>query len=148
MTRNYQLHPADYVPSYSNISPEYTILIGQKSTYVLFFKLVIEHNFYATGLGPGVGNRSRGAANHWYAFAHDSMDSWFVAHVDHRQFSKMTCHKWNMCTCYVIILVQCNFFMIFQSVTFYVCCYMYNKSPKSVWKVIDLYIHVPPKVKL
>ena len=31
-------------------------------------------------------------------------------------------HKWNLCTCYVIILVQCNFFMIFQIATVNVCC--------------------------
>ena len=42
-----------------------------------------------------------------------------------------------MSACYVIILVQCNLFMIFQSITVNICCY--DKSPKFERKVNDLY---------
>ena len=57
-------------------------------------------------------------------------------------FSKWYCngntfpHNWNLWTSYVIILVQCNFFMIFQSIVIPVL--YYNKFLKFVCNVIDL----------
>ena len=58
-------------------------------------------------------------------------------------FSKRYCngytlpHNWNLWTyMYVIILVQCNFFMIFQSIAILV--HYHNKLPKFVCNVIDL----------
>ena len=45
-------------------------------------------------------------------------------------------HNWNLWTSYVIILVQCNFFTIFQSTVIPVCYHI--KFPKFVCNVIDL----------
>ena len=45
-------------------------------------------------------------------------------------------HNWNLWFSYVIILVQCNFFMSFQSIVIHV--HYHNKFPKFVCNVIDL----------
>ena len=46
-------------------------------------------------------------------------------------------HIIGICEPAVIILVQCNLLMIFQSITVNICCY--DKSPKFERKVNDLY---------
>ena len=47
-------------------------------------------------------------------------------------------HNWNLWSSYVIILVQCNFFMIFQSIVIPVL--YHKKFPKFVCNVIDLHV--------
>ena len=66
-------------------------------------------------------------------------------------FSKWYCngntlpHYWNLWTSYVIILVQCNFFMIFQSIVLPVLCH--NKFLKICMQRDWFMYHLRPNYK-